>query len=97
MVLPQIAGVAPLGPGSGVAHFTLSRDQLAGSPVSGEEPLNAGPRHCAQFSGKSKGDEEKAAEEIHGRGRDWGDYLRRCRKFEGQISPVEEGINGLLD
>ena len=40
----------PLGPGSGVAHFTLSLVQLSGKPLASVEPLKLGPRHCGQFS-----------------------------------------------
>ncbi len=48
---PQTAGVAPLIPGSGVDHLRpASALQVEGSPFSGEDPLKAGPRHCAQFS-----------------------------------------------
>src|SRR5258708_39333746 len=47
---PHTAGVPPLGPGSGADHLTDSLVHFSGRPVSGEEPLNAGPRHCGQFS-----------------------------------------------
>src|SRR4051812_21393178 len=59
---PQMAGVAPLGAGSGVAHLIpFSRLQSAGSPVSGDEPLKAGPRHCAQFSAETGSAEAQRA------------------------------------
>src|SRR4029079_13769493 len=46
---PQTAGVAPLMPGSGVFHFTpLVSFHVSGRSFSGEDPLNAGPRQCAQ-------------------------------------------------
>src|SRR3954469_330014 len=51
---PQTTGVAPLGPGIGHFHLIpFSRLQSAGNPVSGEVPLKAGPRHCAQFSARN--------------------------------------------
>src|SRR4051812_12873750 len=59
---PQIAGVAPLKPGSGVVHFTFSRDQVCGSPFSGDEPLKAGPRHCGQFSACTETASAKSAQ-----------------------------------
>jgi hypothetical protein len=40
MVSPQMAGVAPLAPGSGVFHLMPSVAlQVSGRPVSGEVPL----------------------------------------------------------
>src|SRR5260221_616737 len=50
MESPHTAGVAPLGPGRGAAHLTVSLVQVVGNPISVEVPLKAGPRHCGQFS-----------------------------------------------
>ena len=82
---PQTAGVAPLAPGSGHFHFIpLSRLQSLGSPVSGEVPLKAGPRHCGQFSardGKDAQGEEKGGKRKESHGRDRGDDPRKGRLF----------------
>src|SRR5688572_9524551 len=45
---PKITGVEALGPGISSAQSACSGVHVDGNPISGEEPLNSGPRHCAQ-------------------------------------------------
>ena len=50
-----MAGVEADGPGIGAVHRTFSvLENLVGNPVSVEEPLKKGPRHCAQFSARTE-------------------------------------------
>src|SRR5436189_6223469 len=47
---PHTAGVAPLKLGRSAFHLIDAAVTSPNRPFSGEVPLNAGPRHCGQFS-----------------------------------------------
>jgi hypothetical protein len=53
---PQMTGVDVPLPGSATFHFTFDDSlHVVGGLASGATPLASGPRHCGQFSARTKG------------------------------------------
>jgi hypothetical protein len=48
-----MTGVAALGPGKSMCQIAVSFDHEDGNPLSFDEPLKFGPRHCGQFSARA--------------------------------------------
>ena len=88
---PQMIGLAADGPGNWIDHFTLSvLENFVGRPVSGEEPLKSGPRHCGQFSARAGKSRKKTIVETRADGTAARDVLKNCVvKFKGaMVCPI---------
>src|SRR5439155_25138907 len=63
---------------------------FVGRPVSGEEPLKSGPRHCGQFSARAGKSRKKKMVETRADGTAARDVLKNCVvKFKGaMVCPI---------